>query len=385
MIILSMALLIGLLLTLQRLVYKRFWDAGLDMRLSFSAREAYEGERLELLEELTNAKPLPLPWLNAKFQLSRNLIFAGADNYKISDYYYQNDLFSVGMYKRITRRQAFVCGRRGYYSIRGMDLGSSNILISDKLIKRIDCRADLTVLPRPLPFSLLEPTFRQLYGDVEIRRFTNPDPFSFRGVREYDPKDDFRLINFTATAKTGDLIVNVHSATSVQELVILLNVEPYSEYQSDYVIEEGIRIAASAADHFCSMGLSVSLISNGRDISTGADQKIPLGSGAMHAHRILENLARIDLDAGQDAMFKLLDELYDPEPTYFLISSNDDKNVFGAFQRMLEQGLQARWIIPTSPTTDLRVDEDENITRWEVKTAHLIDEAAVRSDARYGY
>ena len=276
MVVLSMALLIGLLFIIQRQLYRKFWDTGLYMRLSFSAREAYEGEKLDLLEELTNAKPLPLPWVNAKFQLSRNLIFSGAENYKVSDYYYQNDLFSVGMYQKITRRQGFVCGRRGYYSIRSMDLGSSSILITDKLIKRIGCSADLTVFPRPVPYPAIEPVFRQLQGEIEIRRFINLDPFSFRGVREYDPGDDFRLINFTATAKTGDLIVNVHSATSAHELVILLNVEPYSEYQSEHVIEEAIRIAASAAQYFGGLGLSVSFLTNGRDVTTGIAQKIPV-------------------------------------------------------------------------------------------------------------
>ena len=368
MVILSMALLIGLLLFAQRVVYRRYWDAGLDVRLSFSAREAYEGERLELLEELTNAKPLPLPWVNAKFQLSRNLIFAGAENYKVSDYYYQNDLFSVGMYQKVTRRQGFVCGRRGYYSIRSMDLGSSSILISDKLIKHVGCGADLTVLPRPAPFSSLEPAFRQLQGDIEIRRFTNLDPFSFRGLREYDPRDDFRLINFSATAKTGELIVNVHSATSAQELIILLNVEPYSEFVSEHVIEEGIRIAASAAEHFGSMGLSVSLVTNGRDISTGAEQAVPPGSGGIHVHRILEALARIDLPSGQSSMLRLLEGLRDAEPTYFLISSNDDHDIYGAFKNMLENGLRARWIVPTPVSAQIRVEEDEYISRWDVRT-----------------
>jgi len=363
-----MALLIGLLMFVQRLIYRRYWDTGLNMRLSFSANEAYEGERLELLEELTNAKPLPLPWVNAKFQLSRNLIFAGAENYKVSDYYYQNDLFSVGMYQRVTRKQDFVCGRRGYYSIRSMDLGSSSILINDKLIKHLPCNATLTVLPRPAPFSALEPAFRQLQGDIEIRRFTNLDPFSFRGLREYDPRDDFRLINFTATAKTGDLIVNVHSATSAQELVILLNVEPYSEYQSEHVIEDAIRIAASAAEHFGGMGLSVSLITNGRDISTAAEQQIPPGSGMIHVHRILENLARIDLPSGQRPMRELLEGIRDTEPTYFLISSNDDPGVYGAFQKMLANGLRARWVVPVPLTAAMRIAEDEFITRWDVRT-----------------
>ena len=363
-----MALLIGLLLLLQRQIYRKFWDAGLGMRLSFTAREAYEGEELELLEELTNAKPLPLPWVNAKFQLSRNLIFSGGDNYKVSDYYYQNDLFSVGMYQKVTRRQRFMCGRRGYYSIRSMDLGSSSILISDKLIKHIECSADLTVLPRPVPFPALAPIFRQLQGDIEIRRFINLDPFSFRGLREYDPGDDFRLINFTATAKTGDLIVNVHSATSAQELVILLNVEQFSEYQSEHVIEEGIRIAASAAEYFGGQGLSVSMITNGRDISTGAEQRIPPGSGAMHVHKILENLARIDLPSGQDAMWQSLDAVRDEEPTYFLISSNDDQQMLGAFSRMLDRGLRVKWVVPAPLTAQIRIKEDEHITRWDVRT-----------------
>jgi hypothetical protein len=368
MVVLSMALLIGLLLMLQRMVYRKFWDAGLSARLSFTAREAYEGERLELLEELTNAKPLPLPWVNAKFQLSRNLIFAGADNFKVSDYYYQNDLFSIGMYQKVTRRQGFICGRRGFYSIRSMDLGSSSILITDKLIKHIECSADLTVFPRPAPYPMLAPVFRQLQGDIEIRRFINLDPFSFRGLREYDPRDDFRLINFIATAKTGDLIVNVHSATSAQELIILLNVEPYSEYQNEHVIEEGIRIAASAAEYFGGLGLTVSFKTNGRDISTGAEQMIPPGSGGMHVHKIFENLARIDLQAGQNEMWKLLEAIRDDEPAYFLISSNDDQHVYGAFQKMLTRGLRVRWVIPASATMAVRVGEDEYITRWDVRT-----------------
>jgi hypothetical protein len=92
----------------------------------------------------------------------------------------------------------------------------------------------------------------------------------------------------------------------------------------------------------------------------------------MHAHRILENLARIDLEAGQDPMRDLLDELRDPEPTYFFISSNDDQHVFDAFQRLLAQGMQVRWVIPASMSSELRVDEDANISRWDVRSERLL-------------
>jgi hypothetical protein len=116
------------------------------------------------------------------------------------------------------------------------------------------------------------------------------------------------------------------------------------------------------------MGLSVSLVTNGRDISTGVEQSVPPGSGAAHAHKILENLARIDLPLGQDSMANTLDGLLDDEPTYFLISSNDDQGISGAFKKMLEKGMRARWVIPASATMAVRVKEDENITRWDVRT-----------------
>ncbi|MDR3121297.1 MAG: DUF58 domain-containing protein [Clostridiales bacterium] len=369
MVILSMVLLIGVLLFAQRLIYGRYWDLRLGMRLSFSAREAFEGDRLFLQEELTNEKPLPLPWVNAKFQISRNLVFPGAENFKVSDYYYQNDLFSVGMYQRVTRRQEFICRRRGYYRIRSMELGSSNVLISDKLIKRLDCDAELTVLPRAIPFSAMEPVYRQLYGDIEIRRFTNPDPFSFRGVREYDPRDDFRLINFSATAKTGDLIVNVRGATAAQEVVLLLNVEPYVAFPNEDVLEEGIRLAASAAGEFSRQGLLVGLLSNGRDVSTKAPVRVLSGGGDTHVHGILERLARIDLAAGQGRMCELLEEVRDPEPAYLLISSNDDPDMARAFDRIRERGLRARWLIPAIASMKAQADVagDADISRWEMR------------------
>jgi uncharacterized protein (DUF58 family) len=362
-----MILLIFLLILLQRQIYRAYWDRGLDMKISFSAKEAFEGEKLVLTEELTNAKPLPLPWVTAKFQLSRNLLFLHDTHVRVSDDYYQNDLFSINMYQRITRKQEFFCGRRGYYRIKSMDLGGSNIFISEKLIKRLHCDAELTVLPRAIPFAELEIPFRQLYGDIEVRRFMNPDPFAFRGMREYQYRDDFRHINFKASAQAGQLMVNVHSATASQELVVLLNLQPYGNWTRDDVYEESIRLAASAAERFCTMGLSVGLTSNGRDIVSGSPVQILPGSGRGHLHGILEKLARIDLAAGQDPMSTQLDSLTQPEPVYLLISSYYGEDLVRAYESLLERGLQMRWILPAMADTHLRLPAHIDIFRWEVE------------------
>ncbi|MFV0401376.1 MAG: DUF58 domain-containing protein [Oscillospiraceae bacterium] len=365
MAILSMALFLLLLFWLQQKIYRRYWDRRLDLRLSFSAREAFEGERLVLKEELTNSKLLPLPWVVAKFQLSRGLVFPGSETARVSDDYYQNDMFSVGIFQRITRRQEFVCGARGYYRIKNLDLSSNNILISDHLVKRLSCDAKLTVLPKLIPADELDIVYRQIFGDIEVKRFTNPDPFTFRGIREYQAGDDFRSVNFKASAKTGELMVNLSAATASQELVLLLNLQKYADWDSGDVYEEAIRIAASAAERFGGMGLAVGLYSNGRDVTTHSPVRVLPGSGSRHAHGILEKLARVDLSLEQEPMAPMLDSLEDG-PVYLLISSYDGPEIADAFDRMLERGLSARWILPTLPDTVTHVKETDVISRWEL-------------------
>lgn len=366
MTILTMILLILFLLWLQGAVYRKFWHRGLSLRLSFSAVEAFEGDKLLLRQELTNAKLLPLPWIIAKFQLSRNLLFLEGDSFRISDDFYQSDLYSIAMYQRVTRSQQFLCGRRGHYRIKALDLSSSNIFISDKLVRRLRCDAELTVLPKPDHSPELEIIFRQVYGDVEVRRFTNPDPFAFRGIREYDYMDDFRLINWGATAKTGSLMVNVNSSTGSRRLVILLGLEAYSDEPNEDVMEEAIRIAASAAEYFCGLGLSVGLISNGCDTATGIPVRVLPGAGDIHLHDILHDLARIDVATAQAPIRAELDELTDLDPVYLLISAYDRGDLQDSFASMLARNMCARWIVPAIADDKLWVKETEQIIRWEV-------------------
>lgn len=361
-----MIILILFLVWLQGAIYRKYWHRGLSLRLSFSASEAFEGDKVSLQQELTNAKLLPLPWIIAKFQLSRNLLFLEGDSFRVSDDFYQSDLYSIAMYQRVTRAQSFLCGRRGHYRIKSLDISSSNIFISNKLVRRLGCDAELTVLPKPMHAPELELIFRQLYGDIEVRRFTNPDTFAFRGIREYGYGDDFRAINFKATAKTGSLMVNVHSSTATRQMVVLLGLEPYSDEPSEDVMEEAIRITASAVDYFCSLGLSVGVFSNGRDISTGMPVHIFPGSGGIHLHDVLDQLARIDVSAGQAPIREVMEGLTDADPIYLLISAYDRRDLQNTFEGMLARGMTARWIVPALPDAKLWVKETDHIIRWEV-------------------
>jgi len=345
-IILSIAAVIGILLFLQKILYAKLWDYKLHMKLAFSAKEAFEGDRLTLTEELTNAKLLPLPWVTAKFQLSRNIRFVEAGDTGISDEYNQNDMFSINMFQRITRKLEFICQKRGYYRIKSMSLVSSNLMASDKLVKQLDCNEELVVYPSFVQFQGLDILFNKLYGDIEIKRFTNPDPFAFSGIRDYRPGDAFNTVNFKATAKTGQLMVNINSSTAARDLVIILDVQPYANWYDEEIIEEAIRIAASAADKFINMGFSVGLVSNGCDALSKEPVRILTGSGNGHFNNIIDKLARIDLSISPEPISGRLYSLRDMDTVYMLVSCCTNDNIVNAYGEMLAVGMSARWILP---------------------------------------
>ncbi|MDR2933388.1 MAG: DUF58 domain-containing protein [Oscillospiraceae bacterium] len=386
--IIAVAVAVVLLVWFQRALYRRFWSRKLDMTLSFSSGRAFEGETLTLDEALANSKPLPLPWVTSKFQLSRHIHFLdesavnktadtgehmetgnGNDTpreaqYQTPSVHNQNDLFSIGPYQRITRRHRIYCAKRGFYRIRNMDLVCSDILVLDRQVKRLDCGAELTVYPRLLDFKATDILFRRVYGEIEIKRFTNPDPFAFRGIREYGSGDDFRSINFKATAKTGRLMVNMNNATASQTLMILLNVQPYGVWYDSDVLEEGIRIAASAADRFIAMGLPVGILSNGLDVSAETPVSVLPGGGSGHFYTILTQLARMAVSADCAAFSTTLKELRSQEYVYLLISTYAEDDLTSAFQNMLDAGLSAHWIIPVPPGAAAGVDATAHVTHW---------------------
>mgnify|MGYP004703894633 CR=1 FL=1 len=75
MILLVILIITVALIGLQRLIYRRFWSAKLEVDIRFSDSTGVEGGRISLIETITSRKLLPLPWLTVKFQVSRHLVF----------------------------------------------------------------------------------------------------------------------------------------------------------------------------------------------------------------------------------------------------------------------------------------------------------------------
>ena len=210
--VIGIGLIAIILFILQRQIYRRIWNRSLYVKVFFTKSEMYEGEKGEIHEVIENRKHLPLPILKVKFSTSRHLSLGNMEGSRVTDLLYWNDIFHVGGGERLTRRLEFKALKRGYYKITGVDLVSADLFLTTEMVETRTDPTCLYVYPKPFMSNEFWQSLQQLNGEVLTKRHLMEDPFEYRGIREYQPYDDMRSVNWKATAKTGELKVNQKNA-----------------------------------------------------------------------------------------------------------------------------------------------------------------------------
>ena len=109
----------------------------------------------------------------------------------------------------------------------------------------------------------------------------------FYSMREYVPGDDPKRINWKASARQNELIVNETEAERITDVMVVLDTDvTIFEEAEDELFERGIRAAASMASLLLRQGNRVGLILQG-----GERGSLPVGFGKRHERRILYLLA----------------------------------------------------------------------------------------------
>ncbi len=294
--LLGIALLFFLLLTLQRILYKRLWQRHLKVEIAFTKEHIFEGEQGELREIIENRKRLPLSMLKVKFKADRHLLFDDMKGSRTTDQFYRNDIFRIGGGERVTRILKFQGGRRGYYTITGASLVASDLFLTSQMVDDVSLYAEVYVYPKPYQSDEFRQSLIQLNGEVLTRRHLLEDPFEYRGIREYQPYDDMRSINWKATAKTGDFKVNQKNYTALKSIRIFFNVEDDNILKKEDCVEMSLRIVAGLSAFFLRQGIQVSCHGNGVDCQTGKPMSIAAKAGDGQLDAIYRGLARLDLD-----------------------------------------------------------------------------------------
>ncbi len=277
---LLIVLLLAALFLLQGLLYSRLWGKGLEVKIAFREEYAVEDDTAVLTEVVVNDKLLPLPVVEIDFHMDKGLRFSGEANTAVSDRSYRRDVFALGPRQKITRTLDFQCRRRGYYRIDQAGLDVRNLLLTKKYVSASPQNTDFYVLPRPVPTQRIQIPFSQIMGSAVSRKRVYDDPFEFSGLRDYTRGDPMKYINWKATAKTGDLLVNLHESTLSQKVAVLLDLEGLGVQQADVLNEEAARIACALCVRLLEAGVQLAVYSNGVDALTGKPMALPEVSGA---------------------------------------------------------------------------------------------------------
>ncbi|MBP3196622.1 MAG: DUF58 domain-containing protein [Butyrivibrio sp.] len=364
--IILIPLLLYVLYIGERKIFNRYWEKGLFAKLDFENEAVTEGETASLTEVITNRNFIPLHILQVNFQTDVGLDFTDTSNASVTDRVNVIDVFSLRFYEKITRKLTMKCKRRGFYSILQTSLVASDLFSSDIHYATREQRTSMYVYPKLMPEHMLRIPFRKLMGEIETKRFLYEDNFTFRGIRDYAPTDPMSDINWKASARTGELKVNLHDYTSSPEVMLVLNVEEPGILFETELIEDCIRYTLTLAVMLIKEGILVSLLTNGRDKVSGDVIRLKAGSSKEHIRNISRALSRIDL-AGKECagIYDVLQNETSNEGnhnfTYVYISTSRRDGAVKAAQEMADSEGKLLWLCPLTKSMEVNENFDRKI------------------------
>ena len=356
-------LVVALLLYLgQKTVYQKVWHKNLRVRLSFQEEGIWEGQESTLSEIIENQKKLPLTMLKVKFQTDRHLLFADTKGSRTTDKFYRNDIFQIGALEKVTRVLRFTAGRRGYYTIAEADLVASDLFLTAQYTATADIgHSSLYVYPKPFSHPEFRQSLKQLSGQVLTKRHLLEDPFEYRGIREYQPRDDLKSINWKATARTGEFKVNQKNYTAEKSVRIFINLEDTGILKKEDCVEASLQIATALLLLFLEQGMQVAVYCNGVDVIHNEPCILEAGGGIRQREAVLRSFALIDTAKPVRSFSELFSSRLS-ESSGALMTCIVSPNAYDDFASLILQyhtrHPDMKWVLPYSGTVPPEMEEE---------------------------
>lgn len=356
-------LVVALLLYLgQKTIYQKVWHKNLRVRLSFQEEGIWEGQESTLSEIIENQKKLPLTMLKVKFQTDRHLLFADTKGSRTTDKFYRNDIFQIGALEKVTRVLRFTAGRRGYYTIAEADLVASDLFLTAQYTATADIgHSSLYVYPKPFSHPEFRQSLKQLSGQVLTKRHLQEDPFEYRGIREYQPQDDLKSINWKATARTGEFKVNQKNYTAEKSVRIFINLEDTGILKKEDCVEASLQIATALLLLFLEQGMQVAVYCNGVDVIHNEPCILEAGGGIRQREAVLRAFALIDTSKPVRSFTELFSSRLS-EASGALMTCIVSPNAYDNFASLILQyhtrHPDMKWFLPYSGTVPPEMEEE---------------------------
>jgi uncharacterized protein (DUF58 family) len=257
--------------------------------LTVSARfpdHIFAGEAAPVIVTLRNTKRL-LPSFSTLVEARGPIDTAGGDDKKKKRARFQKRTLAYFVYvphaAAAEQRVEQLFPQRGHVLIDGFELSTRFPFGFLRRRRRLRARnVDLIVYPKPEAIGD-ELHLLPMYAGrtASLRRGVGHDLFS---LRDYQPQDDLRHIDWKATARSRRLTVREFTSEDERRITIILDTRLTSATDSSRAkFERGVTLAASLSKHFIDERAEVRLI-------VGAESG-RFGSGLEHLYDCLRRLA----------------------------------------------------------------------------------------------
>jgi uncharacterized protein (DUF58 family) len=280
----------------------RLWDHYSLHRVEYhrhlSSNRVFFGEEVKMEVEVSNRKPLPLPWLQVEDEIPMDVTVLKAKT--LPSYIPTNqvlsNLFSVSWYHKVKRHYSVLCPQRGYFIFGPTKIGSGDMFGFFSRYKEIDTYDYLIVYPKIVPLEKLGIPSRQPLGEIRTRNHIFQDPILTMGIREYQYGDSLKNIHWKSTARTSRLQTKIFEPTTTVDMGIFLDVRTVKPPLWGIVTEKlelAIVTAASIANNALSEDYRVGLYVNQNNSNSPELIRIMPSRHPEQLKRILEALATI--------------------------------------------------------------------------------------------
>lgn len=309
-----MVVILAVILAAQYILFDKYGFKNITYTISISVPEAYEGDEIEIIEEIDNAKRLPLVWARSEISCSPYLTFKGQSSVKNQNAPGEavqrgliSGIFSLRGYRKCRRVWKVRCEKRGIMTINDATITISDLFGLSKRAKMFKAFDSVRVLPVPADMVTGELSGDMFIGNMQVRRFILPDPFMISGAREYTGREPMNRIHWAQTARTGSLMAYNNEFTTERRVMMILNVQRgdmYASSLSENALELEIKAAAFVLDYCLNNGAECALVSN-----VSERLFIPPASGLEHTVNALRRLAELENVCGErlDEMLRSLD------------------------------------------------------------------------------
>ena len=359
----------------------RLWNKYCLNRVEYkrrlSEKQVFFGEEITFEIEVTNRKPLPLPWLQIEDELPDKVtLLKGKAAHNLEDRMTLSNMFPIGMYNRVTRRFPFRCDQRGAFVFGPTRLRSGDLFGFFRREKTISSLDYLLVYPRLVPLAELGIRSQQLFGDIRLKQHLFQDPVLTAGVREYLPGDSLKRIHWKSTARLGKLQTKIYEPTTTVDISLFLDVRTLKAplWGSSFQLQElGIITAASVAQAALKGGFRVGLYVNQITRFSQGMLTVPPSRHPDQMERILEALAQLH-QVETVSMLRYIRQQAHSLPwgsTLVLISAQPDETLMAALLDLKRVGRSVALVAVGS-----KEEEIENIRTGHIPVFNVSDEVA---------